>query len=93
MRYQRFTTRVYYQFVLFPQRYLHQGTLKFCWNVDSGNCELIDSEHLKELYKQPHGNNWHPARNMALSLQKNWGVMGPNSGAGNIRCFTNESGK
>ena len=72
------------------QRHLHQGTLKFCWNVDTGHCRLIDSEPLKELCKEPHG-IWHPARNISLSLQKTWGVLGPHSGVGNIRCFTNES--
>ena len=80
------------------QRHLHQGSLKFCWNVDSGGCDLIDSEPLKELYssKQVHtagSGRWHPARNIALALQKTWGVLGPNTGPGNIRCFTNDSGK
>lgn len=70
------------------QRHLYQGGFKFCWNVDSGSCYVVDSDPLTEMYKEPHG-VWHPARNISTALQKAWGVLGPQSS--NIRCFTNDS--
>ena len=72
------------------QRHLHQGGFHFYWNMDTGRCEVINIEPLKEVFKEPNG-LWHPAKNISASMQRIRGVLGPNSGAGNIRSFTNDS--
>ena len=72
------------------QRHLHQGGFHFCWNMDTGECRLIDMDSLKELQKEPIG-IWHPAKNISTTIQRTWGVLMPNTGAGNVRCFTNDS--
>ena len=72
------------------QRHLHQGAFQFCWNMDTGSCHVINSEPLKEVFKEPNS-LWHPAKNISMSLQRTWCVLGPNSGVGNIRSFTNDS--
>ena len=69
------------------QRHLHQGGFHFYWNMDTGRCEVINIEPLKEVFKEPNG-LWHPAKNISTAMQKTRGVLGPNSGAGNIRSFT-----
>merc|ERR1711981_1396440 len=49
------------------QRLLYQGGFKFCWNMASGQYYVIDSEPLKEMFKEPHpGGFWHPARGIAM---------------------------
>jgi len=72
------------------QRHLHQGGFHFCWNMDTGNCRVINVEELKEVFKEPNG-LWHPAKSISTTLQRTWSVFMPNSGAGNIRTFTNDS--
>lgn len=73
------------------QRHLHQGSFKFCWNIDDGSCRLVDSGPLEELFMQPRG-LWHPAKKISLALQRSWNVLSSvGSGMGAIRCFTNDS--
>jgi hypothetical protein len=72
------------------QRHLHQGGFHFCWNMDTGNCRVINMDSLKEVFKEPNG-IWHPAKSISMSLQRTWGVLMPNSGPGNVRSFTNDS--
>ena len=71
------------------QRLLYQGGFKFCWNMASGQYYVIDSEPLKEMFKEPHpGGFWHPARGIAMNLQKQWGCL---SAGSDVRCMTNDS--
>jgi hypothetical protein len=76
------------------QRHKYEACFKFCWNLDSGQCTVIDSEPLKELSafadsSQDSGGLWHPARSLSLSLQKTWGVT--TTGIANaIKAFTND---
>lgn len=56
------------------QRHQFQGSFRFVWNMDSAECELIDSESLKEVSAFPDG-DWHPARVISAEMQRRWGVM------------------
>jgi hypothetical protein len=38
-----------------------QAGFKFCWNIDTGDYYVVDSEPLKEISKES-GGVWHPAR-------------------------------
>jgi len=65
----------------------YQASFKFCWNVDSGQYYVVDSDTLKEIttYKDSSG-VWNPARHAAGPLIK---MFGP--ACQNIRVLTNES--
>jgi len=68
-------------------RMQYQASFKFCWNIDSGNYYIIDSDPLKEISscKEPSG-VWNPARCIAAPLEKKFNTLN-----GNIRVLTNES--
>jgi hypothetical protein len=70
------------------QRHLFQGGFKFCWNIDSGQFFVIDSEPLKEIFPKNLQGLWHPAKMICQNLQKQWGIL--NSGS-EVRCITNDS--
>lgn len=69
------------------QRHLYQGGFKFCWNITSGKFCVIDSEPLKEIFREPPG-FWHPAKGICATLQKQWGCFNLGS---EVRCMTNDS--
>ena len=71
-------------------RHQYQASFKFSWNIDSAQCAVIDSEPLKEIgsYGEGQGGGvWHPAKNVAASLQKSW--CDPQSSG--VTCFTNDA--
>jgi hypothetical protein len=65
----------------------YQATFKFCWNVDSGQYYVVDSDSLKEIsaYKEPSG-LWNPARCAATPLIKRF-----QPACQAVRVLTNES--
>ncbi len=91
----------------------YQASFRFSWNVDTAECSVIDSEPLTELQStaaggvgpggSPGGHGgagggiWHPAKSVALSLQRAWGLLGQQGtssgggGPGTVKCFTNEA--
>jgi hypothetical protein len=68
-------------------RMQYQATFKFCWNVDSGQYYVVDSDPLKEISscKEPSG-VWNPARQAALPLHKRFLTH-----CAGVRVLTNES--
>jgi len=68
-------------------RMQYQAGFKFCWNIDSGQYYVVDSDPLKEIsaYKEPAG-VWNPARCAALPLLKRF-----NTASASVRVLTNES--
>jgi hypothetical protein len=65
----------------------YQAGFKFCWNIDSGQYYVVDSDSLKEIsaFKEPSG-LWNPARCAALPLKKMFSTPSPM-----VRVLTNES--
>jgi len=65
----------------------YQAGFKFCWNIDSGQYYLVDSDSLKEIgtFKESSG-VWNPARIAALPLKKQFSTPSPM-----VRVHTNES--
>jgi len=65
----------------------YQATFKFCWNVDTGQYYVVDSDPLKEIngFKEQ-GVQWNPARHASSNLVKTF-----NCQISNIKCLTNES--
>ena len=53
----------------------------------TGQYYVIDSEALKEIFREPPG-YWHPARGICMNLQKQWKCL--NAGS-EVRCMTNDS--
>lgn len=68
-------------------RMQYQAGFKFCWNIESGQYYVVDSDPLKEIsaYKEPSG-VWNPARCAALPLLKRF-----NTASASVRVLTNES--
>jgi len=66
----------------------YQAGFKFCWNIDSGQYYVVDSDPLKEIsaFKQEPSGVWNPARVAALPLAKRFITH-----AHNVRCLTNDS--
>lgn len=65
----------------------YQATFKFCWNIDSGQYFVVDSDSLKELSaRQEPSGVWNPARQAALPLLKAFQPACPA-----IRALNNES--
>lgn len=69
------------------QRHLYQGGFKFSWNVANGEYVVIDSENLKEVFREQPG-LWHPARGISTNLQKQFGCFASRS---KVRSMTNDS--
>ena len=69
------------------QRHLYQGGFKFCWNMANGEYRVIDSENLKEVFREQPG-LWHPARGICMNLQKQFGCFNSRS---EVRSMTNDS--
>lgn len=71
----------------------YEASFKFSWNMDTAECAVIDSEPLKEInfeILQKQNTNqatWHPAKEVSMALQKEWGVMN----ASKVKCFTNDA--
>jgi len=66
----------------------YQAGFKFCWNIDSGQYYVVDSDPLKEIsaFRQEPSGVWNPARHAAIPLAKRYGTH-----AHNVRCLTNDS--